>query len=597
MLPVPTEPRTDRRPTSDGVVELDAILAARAVHPVFQPIVDLGTGEPIAFEALSRGPADSPLHRPDLMFAAARESGRVDELDRLCRVRALESAVDSDLQAPYTLFVNRDPAAGGTDAPSAAQLTVLRRRGLRVVIELIERHLSRHPAELLAFADSVRAAGMGIALDDVGVDADSLALMPFLMPDVVKLDMALLHRRPDAATVKVLSAVRAHAERRGAVILAEGIETHAHERLAVALGATLGQGWLYGRPAPLPPADSASTTVTPSRPLVLRDPDEELAPASPFAMVTGHQPALRAPADLVMALRRQLEEGIQTQQGLAVVLLSCIDAPHISCECAEHYTDLAASARFAAALGAGMPDELVPGLRGSRLAPDDPVSQEWDLVVVSPHFAAAIVARERFDAHPEEGRVFDYVLTYDRTVVVDVARTLMRRALPLDDPDPAIEAVLSAGGPTPSAPTPTPARHPRATHRTASAPTSSEVEVALLDRTGVIAWVNQAWDDFAVAHGGDPTRCGAGVSYLAICDQAAAAGDTPSAAVAAAIRDALRGELPAPLGVRVPCATPQRPLMFDVLISTRRDDDGRVVGATVTLSESEATDPPPSTTV
>ena len=146
-------------------------------------------------------------------------------------------------------------------------------------------------------------------------------------------------------------------------------------------------------------------------------------------------------------------------------------------------------------------------------------------------------------------------------------------------------------------------RHPRTTlghvdaadddHGLAGPPSGRDpdigVEVALLDTVGVIVWVNRAWDEFSLAHGGDPSRSGAGHSYLAVCD---AADDPASAAVAAAIRAALRGELPAPARVRMRCPTPARPPLFDVLISTRRDDDGHVLGATVTLSGSDASRPP-----
>jgi len=110
------------------------------------------------------------------------------------------------------------------------------------------------------------------------------------------------------------------------------------------------------------------------------------------------------------------------------------------------------------------------------------------------------------------------------------------------------------------------------------------VETALLDDAGVIVWVDEAWWAFCLANGGDPARAGIGVSYLALCD-AAAPTDGHSAAVAAAIRAALRGDLPAPARVEVPCHAPEHPRVFDVLISSRRDDRGDVLGATVTLSE------------
>ncbi|MDD7940165.1 PAS domain-containing protein [Actinomycetospora lutea] len=110
------------------------------------------------------------------------------------------------------------------------------------------------------------------------------------------------------------------------------------------------------------------------------------------------------------------------------------------------------------------------------------------------------------------------------------------------------------------------------------------VETALLDATGTIVWVDAAWDAFCTVNGGDTARSGVGRSYLALCD-AAAPTDGHSAAVAAAIRAALDGDLPAPTRVEVPCHAPTQTRFFDVLISSRRDDRGRVLGATVTLSQ------------
>ncbi len=111
-------------------------------------------------------------------------------------------------------------------------------------------------------------------------------------------------------------------------------------------------------------------------------------------------------------------------------------------------------------------------------------------------------------------------------------------------------------------------------------------EVALLDRDGVIVSVNRAWRAFAAANGGDPARTGPGVSFLDVC--AAAAGDPVADQVASAIRDALAGELPGSLTVEVPCHHPGTERWFDMLISGRRDDRGRIVGATVTLSLTRA---------
>ena len=140
---------------------------------------------------------------------------------------------------------------------------------------------------------------------------------------------------------------------------------------------------------------------------------------------------------------------------------------------------------------------------------------------------------------------------------------------------PAASAVLTSADPSKTGGT-------RRRSPSGSVRTDVGVEVALLDRDGVIAWVNQAWQAFAAANGGDPASTGIGVSYLKVC---AAAGDDPVAQeVAGAIRAALAGDLPGPLTVEVPCHSPSTERWFDVLISSRFDDQGRSLGATVTLS-------------
>src|SRR5204863_201334 len=56
---------------------------------------------------------------------------------------------------------------------------------------------------------------------------------------------------------------------------------------------------------------------------------------------------------------------------------------------------------------------------------------QWAVVVVAPHVAAAFVARDLDDHGPDLERAFDYVLTYDRELVLEAARSVMARAIPL----------------------------------------------------------------------------------------------------------------------------------------------------------------------
>ena len=223
------------------------------VRTLFQPIVHLPTAAVVGFEALSRGPVGSALESPDDLFAAAREIGRLPELDWLCRTRALRAVALSELPASLTWFLNLEPAA--TDVECPAHLRAAWRDDvarLRVVLEVVERDIETHVPGLVRLGARARAYGFGVALDDVGVELASLSLLPTLRPDVVKLDMSLLRDPPTVGSRHAIEVVREYAARTGAVVVAEGVESPAQAELAGTLGAGYAQGFLFGRPAPLP---------------------------------------------------------------------------------------------------------------------------------------------------------------------------------------------------------------------------------------------------------------------------------------------------------------------------------------------------------
>ena len=403
---------------------LGEVLAAGAVRSVYQPILDLDSGLVVAYEALARGP-QGPLATPDALFAAAREQGRLAELDAACRTAAFRGAVEQGLPAPLTLFVNVEPEVLDS-APLDDLLAIASAApgGLRVVLEITERALAVRPADLLRTVERVRALGWGVALDDVGAEVLSLAFMPLLRPDVVKLDLRLVQDRPGPQIAEIMNAVNAYAERSGALILAEGIETPAHLRTARALGARLGQGWLLGRPGPGATAGTdAGELVLPSAPAADGD-------GSPFACLPAGTALRRSPKDLLIELSKQLEREAMRIGKACVVASTFQEAQHFTVATTQRYRDLAERTSFVCALGEGLPVEPVPGVRGAHLSPDDPVRGEWDVVVIGPHFAAALLARDLGDSGPDLQRTFEYALTYDRDTVVRAAVALLGRVAP-----------------------------------------------------------------------------------------------------------------------------------------------------------------------
>lgn len=394
----------------------DRVFDPTQLEAVYQPIVALGTGEVVAAEALARWPRLGI--GPEGAFDLARRQSRVGELDVLCQEAALRGAVDANLPEGFRLFVNVEPAA---PVPTLAG----RAGGATVVAEITERALLDDPARLLASLRRLRARGCGIALDDVGAVPDTLALLPFVAPDVVKLDVSLVQAWPDAEQARILTAVAAHAERTGATVLAEGIETAHHLEQALALGATLGQGWYFSRPGPLVrlprvthpvPLLGAATAGSPTA-----------APAgTPFGLL-GHAPLREAEKGLLLAMSHHLEHqglGLETPP---LVLSAFQDAAQFTPATVRRYTEMAARCPLVVALGAGLPAAPAPGVRGADLAADDRLRGEWTVVVVGPHYTGALIAKDLGDRGPELRRRFRFLLTHDPAIVLPAARLLLER--------------------------------------------------------------------------------------------------------------------------------------------------------------------------
>ncbi len=407
----------------DDLAELDQILGDGAIHAVYQPIVDLWTGRPVAYEALARGPVGSALQSPDRLLEVARAGGRLEALDWACRVAALRGALEAGMTRSLSLFVNIEPHVAHAP-PDGKAFKVVREasRVLDVVVEVTERSLVSAPAELLALVSAVRAMGWGIALDDVGAEMASLALMPFLQPDVIKLDLSLVQERPSPEVAAIVAAVGAQSERTGALILAEGIEDQAHLAAAEAMGARYGQGWLFGRPGPLP---AEVATTGPGGVLVW--PAPVAVHQSVAAAAAGGRPLGRSTKPLLLEMSWHLERQAAQLGAPAVVLSAFQTDGRFTPATRRRYGALARDAAFVGALGVGMAEDPAPGVRGGHLWDDDPLVDEWAIAVVGPHFAAALAAVDLHDGGPEAARRFDYIITYDRDRVLTVAASLLAR--------------------------------------------------------------------------------------------------------------------------------------------------------------------------
>ncbi|BBH68398.1 hypothetical protein ACTI_50830 [Actinoplanes sp. OR16] len=306
--------------TAAASVTIDDVLARRLVRSLFQPIVELSSRAVVGVEGLARGPAGTGLEFPDRLFAAARTAGLLGPLDMLCFEQALEGAITAPV-APPLLFANGEPAV--MDQPLSPRLLELlgNAPSFRTILEYTERALPAVPGSLLRLAGQIQLHGNAIALDDVGVDPMSLAFLPVLEPEVIKLDMSLLRDPHAAHSRKVTAVVRAEAQRTGALVIAEGIETEDDLVTAREMGAHWGQGWRFDRPGPL---DTARQRYDPEAAVALRRPRPGFhQPAgTPFDVVAARAATRPATRETAAAELDRVRD-IAAADEAVVVVVSC----------------------------------------------------------------------------------------------------------------------------------------------------------------------------------------------------------------------------------------------------------------------------------
>ncbi|MGY1672075.1 EAL domain-containing protein [Geodermatophilus sp. SYSU D00710] len=241
-----------RRDDIDG--RLGPLVQAGGPSVVLQPIVDLATGQRVGAEALSRFPREWGKG-PDVVFEEAHSVGRGHEVELLA-LRGAAAHLDR---------------VGGYVAMNVSPQTLLTPEfaGLlgelpldRVLLELSEHDPVEDYDELTRVLLPFRAAGMRLAIDDVGAGFSSLRHIVVTDPDVIKVDRSIVSGLDtDPVLARLVASLVTFGHGCGVTVVAEGIETAEEADALRGLGVDLGQGWFFGRPGP----PEALAPVTPAR--------------------------------------------------------------------------------------------------------------------------------------------------------------------------------------------------------------------------------------------------------------------------------------------------------------------------------------------
>jgi EAL domain-containing protein (putative c-di-GMP-specific phosphodiesterase class I)/DNA-binding response OmpR family regulator len=237
--------------------DLEAVLATEAFVPVFQPVVDLASGETVGHEALTRFHDGT---RPDRRFADAAAVGLGLELESACLSAAMAASPLLPGDGWLSLNVSPDLLLEGERLRDC-----LDGQARSAVLEVTE-HVAIENYSAIREAVSSIGANVRIAVDDAGAGFASFRHILELRPDYVKLDIGLVRDidRDDVRQALVAGIVY-FAKKSGCRLIAEGIETEGERDQLRALGVDLGQGYLLGRPASAADQPEPATVRTEAR--------------------------------------------------------------------------------------------------------------------------------------------------------------------------------------------------------------------------------------------------------------------------------------------------------------------------------------------
>jgi PAS domain S-box-containing protein len=220
---------------------IEEVLLTRGFHPVFQPVVHLGSRAILGYEALTRFEDNTP---PDRVFAVASSCGLGLELE----IATLEAAFRAADPLPANRFLDINVSPGLVLAIEPLR-AMLRRSGFNVVLEITEHERIADYAALRA-AVAKLGENVRLAVDDAGAGFASLRHIAELRPAFVKLDRGLVVGIEwDPARQALVAGMVHFAAQSETTLIAEGIETEPERAMLLQLGVAVGQGYLFGRPA------------------------------------------------------------------------------------------------------------------------------------------------------------------------------------------------------------------------------------------------------------------------------------------------------------------------------------------------------------
>ncbi|WP_319759314.1 bifunctional diguanylate cyclase/phosphodiesterase [Maridesulfovibrio sp.] len=231
--------------------EFNDIITSSDVRCHYQPIVNLNDKSIHGWEALARGPRNSPFRSPLTLFDMAEKIGKLFQLEKISREAAIRAFGEHSPQ--HKLFLNIHPRTIVDPNFTPGQTRILLDKwGLKpgnIVFEITERHSVKDFLTFRKTLDHYRNQGYMVAIDDAGTGYSGLTSIAEIKPDYIKLDKSFVDNiETNHVNRALIETFTDFAEKIGAKLLVEGIETQEQARTVTDMGVHLAQGYFFAKP-------------------------------------------------------------------------------------------------------------------------------------------------------------------------------------------------------------------------------------------------------------------------------------------------------------------------------------------------------------
>ena len=217
------------------------------VRYIFQPIVEVATGEIFSYEALMRPQIDS-LRSPEDVMRLAKAQSKLYQVERMTWFEVL-SEVERQRKPGdnYRIFINSVPNHALNDEDFQYLEEHFPEILDRVTIEIIESEKT-NKACMEKKKSWVKEHKASIALDDYGAGYSNESTLLMINPDFVKLDMSIVSNiDKDEGRQKIVQGLLNYTSLHGIKVVAEGIDSYEEMSTLIRLGVDYMQGWYLAR--------------------------------------------------------------------------------------------------------------------------------------------------------------------------------------------------------------------------------------------------------------------------------------------------------------------------------------------------------------